>query len=424
MRIVDHSAGQHPGDADRASQLSGVLAQRAGRQTHHAEDDIDEGNEEQEHPKGRRAGEDAAADVDVELADVEAGADEGRGMTSVLEQAASTRLSSAPVQCFPRATHCRRRPALLVGRRAHGATFGLVVRLRADLGHAQSGAFERDRKEPEYRRVRAVRPPSADRERPAVMQRDGIELALTPDTRWNMDTEVIVAAARDAGFTALGLTEARANPAAKAAYEAADLRCHELLVLVVSADPPATIAAAERLAQSAGVVGEEWILTIVEPVLDSATAGILRHCAAVFAEVGAKMAIEFYPLSPINSVRTGLEAVAAAGPDRASLLIDTSHFCCGVSTWEDLAAVPLEQIAYVQFTDVLTPKEDRTTKPALPPRAFPGDGVLDLSRFAQTLRDRGWSGTVSVEIMNRTSRDLPVDEFARLAATAAAPFWT
>ena len=252
----------------------------------------------------------------------------------------------------------------------------------------------------------------------------GIELALTPDVRWSMDTEMIVAAARDAGFTALGLTETRADPAAAGLYQAAHLRCHELLALVVRADAEETVAAAERLAESAEVVGAEWVLTVVEPVLDSATGGVLRRCAAVFAEVGAKMAVEFYPLSPIDSVRAGLEAVAMAGPERAGLLVDTSHFFCGASTWEDLAAVPLEQIAYVHFTDVLAPREDRTKDQALPRRVFPGEGILDLSRFAQTLRDREWSGTVSIEIMNRASRDLPVGEFARLAATAAAPFWT
>ena len=182
--------------------------------------------------------------------------------------------------------------------------------------------------------------------------------------------------------------------------------------LVVRADAEATVVAAEGLAENAAVVGAEWILTTVEPVLDSATAGVLRRCAAIFAEVGAKMAVEFYPLSPINSVRAGLEAVAAAGSDRAGLLVDTSHFFSGGSTWEDLAAVPLEQIAYVHFTDVLVPEEVRTKERALPPRVFPGDGVLELSRFAQTLRDREWSGTVSVEIMNRASRDLPVGEFA------------
>ncbi len=259
-----------------------------------------------------------------------------------------------------------------------------------------------------------------------MTQQSGLELALSPDTQWAMDTEVIVAAARDAGFSALGLVDARATPAAAAAYDAAGLRCHELLALVVRADAEATLAEAQRLAEAAVVMKAEWILTVVEPALNSATAETLRRCAAAFAEAGAKMALEFCPLSPIDSIGAGLEAVAVAGSERAGLLIDTSHFCCGESSWDDLARVPLEQIAYVQFTDVLAPREDGGAERGarrFPRRVFPGEGILDLARFAETLRDRGWSGTVSVEIMNRASRDLPVDEFARQAATSTAPFW-
>jgi sugar phosphate isomerase/epimerase len=84
----------------------------------------------------------------------------------------------------------------------------------------------------------------------------------------------------------------------------------------------------------------------------------------------------------------------------------------------------LEQIAYVQFTDVLDPARPRSSERPFPRRTMPGEGDLDLARFADTLRDRGWRGTVSVEIMNRASRDLPVEEFARQAATATRPFWS
>jgi len=46
---------------------------------------------------------------------------------------------------------------------------------------------------------------------------------------------------------------------------------------------------------------------------------------------------------------------------------------------------------------------------------MPGDGTFEFERFAATLLDRGWLGTVSVEVLNAGLRRLPVPEFAELA---------
>ena len=56
-------------------------------------------------------------------------------------------------------------------------------------------------------------------------------------------------------------------------------------------------------------------------------------------------------------------------------------------------------------------------------RALPGEGILELDRFATTLLDRGWDGTVSVEVLSAELRELPVDvQVARMYATTA-PYW-
>jgi len=39
-----------------------------------------------------------------------------------------------------------------------------------------------------------------------------------------------------------------------------------------------------------------------------------------------------------------------------------------------------------------------------PDTMWPGQGGLDLTRFASTLRDRGYDGLVSVEILNEELR--------------------
>ncbi|OHV29010.1 MULTISPECIES: sugar phosphate isomerase/epimerase family protein [Pseudofrankia] len=251
-----------------------------------------------------------------------------------------------------------------------------------------------------------------------------VELALTPDSRWDIDTDGLVRAARDAGFSALGIPAGRVNTEAAASFASAGLHCHELLALVIAEDETATVFSAQRLAEAAAVIGARWVNAVFRVGLTDETAKVIERCAAILAEAGAGMAVEFSPLGPVTSIRTGLEVVAAAGTDRAGLLIDTWHFFLGDSTWEDLAHVPLEQIAYIQFDDAPVPESDNLMRETMHRRVMPGDGVFELDRFASTLLDRGFDGVVSVEVLNRELRALPVPEFARRAYASSARYWS
>jgi 3-hydroxyisobutyrate dehydrogenase len=250
-----------------------------------------------------------------------------------------------------------------------------------------------------------------------------VELALTPDGRWDITTDDLVIAARDAGFAALGLSAARAGLDARRALSDAGLRCHELLALLVTDDEPETVAAAEQLAEGAVALGADWVLTVFRDGLNETTARIIRRCAAIFADAGTAMAVEFSPMGPVATIADGLEIVEVAGHERAGLLIDSWHFCFGGSTWDDLARVPVERIAYIQFADGVAPESDDRMRETLQRRAMPGEGTLDLRRFADTLLGRGFDGTVSVEVLNRDLRQWPVPRFASHAREAAARYW-
>jgi sugar phosphate isomerase/epimerase len=54
---------------------------------------------------------------------------------------------------------------------------------------------------------------------------------------------------------------------------------------------------------------------------------------------------------------------------------------------------------------------------------LPGEGVLELDRFAGTLLDRGWDGLVSVEVLSAELRALPVDVLVRRLHDTTARFW-
>jgi len=70
------------------------------------------------------------------------------------------------------------------------------------------------------------------------------------------------------------------------------------------------------------------------------------------------------------------------------VLIDSWHFFRGGSTWEQLACIPLERIAYVQFDDAPAPAGDSAMKETMHCRVMPGDSTFELERFATTLPDR------------------------------------
>jgi hypothetical protein len=79
-----------------------------------------------------------------------------------------------------------------------------------------------------------------------------VQLALTPDGRWDYATADLVSAASAAGFTAAGINADRVDAAAVEAYCAAGARCHELLALIVSDDEPATLTSAGQLELKGG----------------------------------------------------------------------------------------------------------------------------------------------------------------------------
>ena len=255
-----------------------------------------------------------------------------------------------------------------------------------------------------------------------------IELALTPDFRWNVHVDELVAGAQGAGFCAVGIRGEDANATAAAALTRAGLRCHEVLALMIGPDEEANLAQAEQLAIGASVIGAATVVATFVAPLTADTGRIVQRCAAIVAEAGAKLAIEFTPFGEVSSIPAAL-AIAdlagtdLAGTDRAGVLIDTWHFFRGGAAWE--TSKPFLSIASLMCSSTTAPEpiSDNGTHETINRRVMPGDGRFELERFASTLRDRGWDGVVSVEVLNKDLLALPVDDFAALAYARTAPYW-
>lgn len=249
-----------------------------------------------------------------------------------------------------------------------------------------------------------------------------VEIALTPDSRWDIDVPGLAAAAAGAGFTSVGIAAARADADCAKTLAAAGLRCHELLALLVTEDEEATLRQAAELAQAAAIVGARWVLGAFRVKLDARSAPLIHRCAEILADAGAGLAVEFSPLGFVPTITAARDVAAAAGAGRAGVLIDTWHFFRGASTWDELATIPLDEIAYLQFDDAPPPIGSGMAE-TLHRRVMPGDGELDLDRFASTLLERGFDGLVSVEVLSAELRQLPVPEFARRAYDSTVRYW-
>jgi sugar phosphate isomerase/epimerase len=247
-----------------------------------------------------------------------------------------------------------------------------------------------------------------------------MELGLTPDTRRKDDVAMLVEAARAAGFTKLGTTTALVTPETPVLYARAGLTCHELLGLVVT-DVDTTLERATNLAAQAVVMGASWINTTFK-VVDSETAALIRRCAAIFTDAGTGMAIEFSPLGPVASVEDGLEMVNLVEPYRVGLVVDIWNLCYGTTPWEQMKRLSSDRIAYIQFCDAL-PRTGTLEEEAMNRRAYPGEGVFDADRFVSSIRDIGWDGVVSIQILSEELRQLPIADFAQRSYETSRQFW-
>ncbi len=248
-----------------------------------------------------------------------------------------------------------------------------------------------------------------------------MEFGLTPDNRRGDDGATWVAAASDAGYAALGLSSLHLrDDAVPALLAEAGLRCHELLGLVVT-DEDTTRGWADQIVGQIGRVHPTWVNTTFK-VIDADTPaprGAARPCS--------RRPGRAWPSSSARSGRWRRSRTPSTWPTpratRTWVVVDSWNVTYGPTTWTDLEQLDPERIAYVQFDDGLARVGDLETE-AMERRTYPGQGTFELERFATTLRERGFDGVVSLQILSAELRQLPLAEFARTALETSAPYWS
>jgi 4-hydroxyphenylpyruvate dioxygenase len=136
-----------------------------------------------------------------------------------------------------------------------------------------------------------------------------------------------------------------------------------------------------------------------------ADASALGRSVAALAEAGrwaagfgVKLALEFRGANAVcTSLDTAVALTAQCGEANVGVCLDVFHYHQGPSKPEDLALLSAANLFHVQACDVAgVPRELMADSD----RVLPGEGDFHLDPVVRRLREIGYAGAVSVEVMN------------------------
>lgn len=142
----------------------------------------------------------------------------------------------------------------------------------------------------------------------------------------------------------------------------------------------------------------------------------LGRAAVQAGEARVRLALEFQSQAPFaNNLQTAAAVVADVNEPSLGLCLDLFHFYLGPSKPDDLGALSSENLFHVQLCDLAgVPRELATDSD----RILPGDGDFLLEPILNTLRQLGYAGPVSVEVMNPQFWQTPARQVAEISITA------
>jgi sugar phosphate isomerase/epimerase len=239
--------------------------------------------------------------------------------------------------------------------------------------------------------------------------------------------EVITAIA-DAGSGGIGLDDVSVGldgvDEAVSLLHASGLLCTDVGVLRVGAPGTSAIASTEWLARLAEPTGARiCIAALYASPKEESVVRELERAAEIVAAAGVRLALEFAPYSQLDSLAATVALCERAGWDRCGVLLDTWHFCLSGAPWAELRALRPEQIALVHLSDAPEPESDDLRHESRFRRVAPGAGTLPLGEVVETLREIGYTGVVSAEVLSAELRAAPPSEGARVLAESLRAIW-
>lgn len=131
---------------------------------------------------------------------------------------------------------------------------------------------------------------------------------------------------------------------------------------------------------------------------------------------GLRLALEFQASATFaNNLETACALVAECDQPNLGLCLDAFHFFTGPSKTEDLGYLSPANLFHVQLCDVAgCPRELATDAD----RVLPGDGMFRLAPLVEFLKQMGYAGCVSLELMNPMIWQIPPRQLGEVGITA------
>jgi 2-keto-myo-inositol isomerase len=146
----------------------------------------------------------------------------------------------------------------------------------------------------------------------------------------------------------------------------------------------------------------------------------LKQAAQWADGFGIRLALEFRGTDAFCScLDTALLMVEQCGAANVGVNLDVFHYYKGPSKAEDLEKLNLRNLAFVQFADVAgIPRELATDSD----RVMPGEGDFQLKPIVERLNSIGYSGYISLELMNAILWQIKPAQVAELGLAALRRF--
>ncbi len=145
-------------------------------------------------------------------------------------------------------------------------------------------------------------------------------------------------------------------------------------------------------------------------------AASLGEASELAATFDVRLALEFQKTSPFCAcLETAIALIDQAAAPGLGICLDVFHFCTGPSKTEDLAQLTPQTLAWVQVSDLIgTPREVAADHD----RILPGEGVFPLAALMGHLVQIGYTGHVSLEVLNPHLWQVDPDRLADLGRQA------
>ena len=170
----------------------------------------------------------------------------------------------------------------------------------------------------------------------------------------------------------------------------------------VGPEYPLALDEVKRRMEMAARLGSPYLVATPprEPCDLNQVAERYRDLLEIGRRVGVKPTMEYISFfRSVTRLSQAWEIVQAAGAPDATLVLDSFHTWNAGETLDALRPIPADKIGHYHIDDAAPDKP--AGQQTDPDRVMLGDGPIDLGAEVRLLREKGYHGTVSLELFNK-----------------------